>query len=109
MFEEPTELSVSRGSVLSLIMLSCVHLCPLLTHNSNMSIRPVVWSGSAAVKPSSYSVSGADVEPSVVPQLHKKLKGDSTHAYQALDPVPVQMLRPELFCFSQGPLSTEIS
>lgn len=29
--------------------------------------------------------------------------------YHALDPVPVQMLSPELFCFSQGPSSTEIS
>lgn len=28
---------------------------------------------------------------------------------QALDPVPVQMLSPELFCFSHGPLSTDIS
>lgn len=29
--------------------------------------------------------------------------------YHALDPVPVQILSPELFCFSQGPSSTEIS
>lgn len=29
--------------------------------------------------------------------------------YHAFDPVPVHTLSPELFCFSQGPSSTDIS
>lgn len=37
------------------------------------------------------------------------LKTEYTYLYQALDPVPVQMLSPEFFCFSHGPSSTEIS